>query len=293
MNIKSTYQAMQAVAGVVLPTFTFYGMYKSQYNSVREIEDYTLIVEPPRQWPLNPRDTCQAKFTAKVWIGIRQSIKPATDGTFEYPPFNEIDIRDTLVTAANTFVTGLNSHTALQVINDLDADSLIATIFDAPEGQSTNWQSWLNFSVDIISYGTTGVYLPTVYAPGISNITQLTILNGATLPTGIRPDVLFIDTGVINTDISVSPYVVTVPAGFMLNSVTYYISTDDVVSSMKIYNTENGVAFFNDTDFDQEIVNAARLMAVTLPSLSYNVTADNVGLTSTLRVILQFQNVLK
>ncbi len=210
---------MQTVAGVVLPTFTFYGMYKSHYNTVRDIEDNTLIVEPPRQWPLNPRDTCQAKFTAKVWIGIRHSIKPATDGVFEYPPFNEIDIRDTLVTAANTFVTGLNSHTTLQVINDLDADSLIATIFDAPEGQSTNWQSWINFTVDIVSYGTTGIYSPTVYAPGISNVTQYTLVNGATLPTGIAPDLLYIDTGTVTDDIETTPYDITVPTGYLFTQV--------------------------------------------------------------------------
>lgn len=232
MTIKATYQAMQTVAATVLPTFTFLGMYKSHYNTVKDIDDNTLIVEPPRQWPLNPRDTCQAKFTAKVWIGIRQSIKPATGGVMEYAPFNEIDIRDTLVTAANTFVTGLNSYTTLQVVNDLDADSLIATIFDAPEGQSTNWQSWITFSIDVISYGTTGVYTPTVYAPGISNVTQYSLINGVTLPTGLQPDLLYIDTGTVTGDYSVTPLAITVPTGYNYKDIETLIGSGNTVNGI-------------------------------------------------------------
>ena len=163
MTIKATYQAMQAVAATVLPTFTFLGMYKSQYNTVKTITDGVIIVEPPRQWPINHRNTCEAYFDAKVWIGIRQSIKPDRGGAFEYPPFNEIDVRDNLHTVAMTFVQAINNSTYLRVIGDFNGQADLMTLLDAPEGGSTNYQAWGYFTIKIASYGS--VTIPPVYYP--------------------------------------------------------------------------------------------------------------------------------
>ena len=153
MTIKATYQALQTVAAAALPGFSFYGMYKDQYNTVKNIQDGVIIVEPPRQWPINHRNTCESYFDAKVWIGIRQPIKPATGGAFEYPPFNEIEIRDTLHTAAMVFVQAVNASATLRVIGDFNGQGDLMTLLDAPEGGSTNWQAWGYFTLKIASYG--------------------------------------------------------------------------------------------------------------------------------------------
>jgi len=239
MTIKATYEALQTIAATVLPTFTFLGMYKSNYNTERTIADNTIIVEPPRQWPLNPRENCQAKFTANVWIAIRPSILSDETGTFEYSPFSEIDIRDTLVNAANTFVYGINNYSTLQVINSLDLDSLNAVIYDAPEGQSTNWQAWLNFKVDLISYGTVGVYVPPVFAPGLTNLTQYTIQNGSALPTGLTPDVLYIETPVITDDIETAQYDIDAIAGYLFKEAFILSGVD--LTGFNIYDKNDSI----------------------------------------------------
>ncbi len=215
MTIKATYQALQAVAASVLPTFTFYGMYKDQYNTVKSIADGVIIVEPPRQWPINHRNTCEAYFDCKVWIGIRQSIKPATGGTFEYQPFNEIDIRDTLHTAALTYVQAINAYSTLRVLGDFNGTEDLMTLMDAAEGGSTNWQAWGYFTIKVVSYGSTGSYVPAVFAPGLTCVTQYTMTNGATLATGLQPDILYIDTGTVTGDYSSTGLAIDVPAGYI------------------------------------------------------------------------------
>lgn len=215
MTIKATYQALKTVANTVLPTFTFYGMYKSRYNSVKQISDNTIIIEPPRQWPANFRNTCQARFTTKVWLLIRESIKPETGGTEQYPPFAEIDIRDTLVTAALTLINGINSHSAMSVVGEFNGLSDLITLTDAVDGTTTNVQSAAYFTLTIDSYGSNGLYVPQVYAPGMTYTTQLRITNGDTLPTGVSPDILFIDTGQVNGDYSVDPLVIVKPDGYV------------------------------------------------------------------------------
>lgn len=292
MTIKATYQALQAVAAAALPTFTFYGMYKDQYNTVKSIADGVIIVEPPRQWPINHRNTCESYFDAKVWIGIRQSIKPSTGGTFEYPPFNEIDIRDTLHTAALTYVNAINNYSTLRVLGDFNGTEDLMTLMDAPEGGSTNWQAWGYFTIKVVSYGTSGSYVPPVFVPGLTCITQLTITNGSTLPTGVRPDVLFIRTAVINTDISVTPYVITVPAGYMLKSAVYYTSQPVTpFENVTIYNSLNGSVFLNADNVDALIINALYFQTPSFTSTSYNLTAVGVGTTDTIQAILKFENV--
>jgi len=291
MTIKATYQALQAVATAALPTFTFYGMHKALYNTVKEIEDGVIIIEPPRQWPINHRNTCEAYFDAKVWIGIRQSIKPTTGGTFEYPPYNEIDIRDTLHTAALTFVNAVNNYSTLRVLGDFNGSEDLMTLLDAADGGSTNWQAWGYFTIKVVSYGTSGSYAPPVFVPGLSYLTKYTLPNGSTLPTGVRPDTLFIDTGVINTDISVTGTTITVPAGYMLRRATYYIDTDDVISGMQVYGSLNGVSFLNDSDYDVPIVNGIMSLIPAEPDTTYTLTATGVTSTSTIRAILEFQNV--
>lgn len=291
MTIKATYQALQAVAAAALPTFTFYGMHKALYNTVKEIEDGVIIIEPPRQWPINHRNTCEAYFDAKVWIGIRQSIKPATGGTFEYPPYNEIDIRDTLHTAALTFVNAVNNYSTLRVLGDFNGSDDLMTLLDAADGGSTNWQAWGYFTIKVVSYGTSGSYTPPVFVPGLSYLTKYTLPNGSTLPTGVRPDTLFIDTGVINTDISVTGTTITVPDGYMLRRATYYIDTDDVISEIKINSTSNGDVFINSGDYDQEYVSGVSTNFALIPETTYTLTATGVTSTSTIRAILEFQNV--
>jgi hypothetical protein len=291
MTIKATYQALQAVANAALPTFTFYGMYKDQYNTVKSISDGVIVIEPPRQWPINHRNTCQAYFDAKVWIGIRQSIKPATGGTYEYPPFNEIDIRDTLHTAATTFVNAVNNYSTLQVLGDFNGTEDLMTLMDAPEGGSTNWQAWGYFTIKVVSYGSSGSYTPPVYAPGLTFVTQYTMLNGATLPTGLQLDYLFIDTGVIDTDISSTAEVVTVPAGYRLVSACYRIVTDDVLSNIRISNIETGLVFHNDADYNQPVVFADPVASVNLPVTSFDLTAEGITSTDTIRAILKFERV--
>lgn len=183
MTIKATYQALQTVANAALPGFTFYGMYKDQYNTVKDIKDGVVIVEPPRQWPINHRNTCESYFDAKVWIGLRQPIKPATGGAFEYPPFNEIDIRDTLHMAAMVLVQAINASSTLKVIGDFNGQEDLMTLMDAPEGGSTNWQAWGYFTVKIVSYGTqtipTPFYLATMDSENITFDNELiTMDNG-------------------------------------------------------------------------------------------------------------------
>ena len=175
MTIKDTYIALNAVVTSVLPSFTFYGMYKDQYNTVKSIQDYVIIIEPPRQWPINYRNTCEAFFDAKVWIGIRKPIKPATGNTYQYPPFNEIDIRDELVTIANIFTRGVNESVNLKVLGDFNGSENLVTIYDAPEGQSTNWQAWAGFTLKIGAYGP--VELPDVFYPVTFDNDQLTFDN--------------------------------------------------------------------------------------------------------------------
>jgi len=214
MNIKSTYQALKTVSNTVLPTFTFYGMQKSRYNSVKTIADNTIIIEPPRQWPANYRNTCQARFTTKVWLLIRESIKPATGCVEQYPPFAEIDIRDTLVTAALTLINGINSHSSLSVVGDFDGLSDLITLTDAVEGTTTNVQASAYFTLTIDSFGSTGSYTPQVYAPGLTWATKMTIQNGDSLPAGISPDALYIETAQITGDIQTLPFTVIVPDGY-------------------------------------------------------------------------------
>lgn len=155
MNIADTYTELKAIAATALPDFDFYGMYKSQYNTVRDVSD-VVVIEPPRQWPLNGRDTCVAKFTLKVWIGLRISIKPEPGGTEQHLPFNEIEIRDQLMIAANVYVQAINSSARLRIESNLDGLGETATLYDAPEGQSTNWQAWVNFNIDLTSFGSSG-----------------------------------------------------------------------------------------------------------------------------------------
>jgi len=161
MNIADTYTELKAIAATALPDFDFYGMYKSQYNTVRDVSD-VVVIEPPRQWTLNGRNTCEAKFPLKVWIGLRISIKPDIGGTENYQPFNEIEIRDQLMMAANVYIQAINASTFLRVESDLDGKSETATLYDAPEGQSTNWQAWVNFNLDVTSFGVSGT-IPAVF----------------------------------------------------------------------------------------------------------------------------------
>lgn len=169
MTIKATYQALQAVANAALPGFTFYGMYKDQYNTVKDIKDGVIIIEPPRQWPINHRNTCESYFDAKVWIGLRQPIKPAIGQTFEYPPFNEIDIRDTLHMAAMVLVQAINASSTLKVIGDFNGQEDLMTLMDAPDGGSTNWQAWGYFTIKIASYGSQTI--PAVYTHLVPPVT--------------------------------------------------------------------------------------------------------------------------
>jgi len=228
MTIKATYEALRTVAATVLPTFEFYGMYKSRYNSVKQIADNTIIIEPPRQWPANYRNTCQARFTTKVWLLIRQSIKPATGGVEQYPPFSEIDIRDTLVTAALTLINGINSHSNLAIIGDFNGLSDLITLTDAVEGTTTNIEAGAYFTIVIDSYGTTGSYTPQTYAPGPTWETRMTISNGDTLPTGVYPDTLFITTGAITADIETLPFTLIVPDGYYFDSAVVDNAGDEV-----------------------------------------------------------------
>jgi len=291
MTIKATYQALQAVATAALPTFTFYGMHKALYNTVKEIEDGVIIIEPPRQWPINHRNTCEAYFDAKVWIGIRQSIKPTTGGTFEYPPYNEIDIRDTLHTAALTYVNAVNNYSTLKVLGDFNGSDDLMTLLDAADGGSTNWQAWGYFTIKVVSYGISGSYTPPVFVPGLSYMTKYTLPNGSTLPAGVRPDTLFIDTGVINTDISVTGTTITVPDGYILMRITYHITTDDVITGMKIYSPYTLTVFENTGDYSASIVSGFIIQLPEYVVTSYTLTAIGVSATSTIRAILEFQNV--
>jgi hypothetical protein len=161
MTIKATYQALQTIITTALPEFTMYGMYKDQYNTVNSIKDNVIIIEPPRQWPMNYRNTCESTFETKVWIGLRQDIKPATGGTFEHPPFNEIDVRDTLVMVANVLTQAISKSTSIRINGEFDGDGDLITLYDAPEGQSTNWQAWGQFSINLTAFGT--VTIPPVY----------------------------------------------------------------------------------------------------------------------------------
>lgn len=232
MNIKATYEALQTVANTVLPTFTFYGMLKSRYNSVKQIADNTIIVEPPRQWPANARNTCESRFTAKVWLLIRQSIKPATGGTMQYPPFDEIDIRDTLMTAALTFINGINQHSNLQVLSDLNGDGDLVTLTDAAEGGTTNIEAMAYFTINLASYGSSGSFVPAVFAPGLAFVTKYTIENGDDLPTGLTPDILYINTGLITDDIETDPLAIDVPTGYVYVSIETAIETGNPVTGI-------------------------------------------------------------
>lgn len=283
MTIKDTYTALQSVATAVLPSFTFYGMYKDQYNTVKSVQDYVIVIEPPRQWPINYRNTCEAYFDAKVWVGIRQPIRPATGGAFEYPPFNEIDIRDELMTVSNTFVNGVNSYSTLRVIGDFNGVEDFATLYDAPEGQSTNWQAWCQFTIKIVSYGSTGTISLPVFMPGQRCTTQLTINNGDTLPSGVNPDILFIDSGSIMADIETIPLEITVPNGYIFESCQLFIQY--TISEFAITNEDGYIVFVDSISSNRLLLPTSLLIPVS--ETTYNITgiADN---SLGFRVVLKF-----
>lgn len=110
---------------------------------------------------------------------------------------------------------------------------------------------------------------------------RLTIMNGNTLPTGIEPDVLLVDTGVIDYDIS-EGYTLTTPSGYLYNS-----------GYMKITNSDgdiNSVNFFGIQSFDGLSTGEITVLSYIekyyqflLPLVAYGITPS-----ITLQVIIEF-----
>ena len=88
------------------------------------------------------------------------------------------------------------------------------------------------FTINLASYGSSGSFVPAVFAPGLAFVTKYTIENGDDLPTGLTPDILYINTGLITDDIESDPLAIDVPTEYVYVSIETAIETGNPVTGI-------------------------------------------------------------
>lgn len=117
---------------------------------------------------------------------------------------------------------------------------------------------------------------------------RLTITNGDTLPTGIEPDVLLVDTGVISTDISSAtgtPLPFSTPTGYYI--VKVITQTNGTLTDVLVYN-ENEPFFSSFTSS----LDCISIMDTGYSSVNNypatNIQATGVDASNTLQAVIEF-----
>ena len=113
----------------------------AQYNYERNAQDTVALIIP--RWEAEWKDGCTKDIRVEFRL-FKYTDIVSTGAYQQHIPYNGLELFDAMITTANEFLTNVNNHKSMQVLEVSPYDFL-----DTPAGATVNAQAQVSFSAKL------------------------------------------------------------------------------------------------------------------------------------------------